>query len=197
MTTQYLTCAATAKLVRKALKEAFPGVRFSVTSHVYSGGASITVKWTDGPNTKQVDAVTSCFEGSYFDGSIDYKGSVYHMLDGQPVSFGADSIHTNRDHSDKAVNKAIDALCRRYGAQMREQGIERPNAEDFNRGRLWAVRIGSFPHDVQGMLHEILARQSDRLAGKSSALLARIFVTHDDGYSRQCGAGVSAVPVDE
>lgn len=30
MTTRYLTCAETAKLVRKALKEAFPDVKFSV-----------------------------------------------------------------------------------------------------------------------------------------------------------------------
>ena len=185
MTTSYLTCAETAKLVRQALKEAFPDVRFSVKSKTYIGGASITVRWADGPNAKQVDAVTGCFEGSYFDGSIDYKGNVYHMLDGQSVRFGADSIHTNREHSDKAVNKAIDALCRRYGAQMREQGIERPTAEDFQRGRLWSVRIGNWHHDVQGMLYEILARQSDRLAGKPSALVARVFVTHDDGYSRR------------
>ena len=43
MTTRYLTCAETAKLVRKALKEAFPDVKFSVRSNVYSGGASLSV----------------------------------------------------------------------------------------------------------------------------------------------------------
>ena len=38
---EYLTCAETAKLVRSALKAAFPGVKFSVCSSTYSGGASI------------------------------------------------------------------------------------------------------------------------------------------------------------
>ena len=50
----YLSCAETAKLVRAALKKAFPGVKFSVKSSVYSMGASIRVGWTDGPVTKAV-----------------------------------------------------------------------------------------------------------------------------------------------
>lgn len=84
MTTQYLTAADTAKLVRKALKEAFPDMKFSVRSHTYSGGASLTVAWTDGPNIKQVEAVTCRFQGSYFDGQIDYKGSIYHLVGASP-----------------------------------------------------------------------------------------------------------------
>ena len=40
---RYLTCAETAKLARAALKQAFPGVRFSVRSDTYAGGASIHV----------------------------------------------------------------------------------------------------------------------------------------------------------
>ncbi|WP_338423309.1 LPD29 domain-containing protein, partial [Xylella fastidiosa] len=49
MATKYLTCAETAKLVRKALKESFPDIKFSVKSSNYSGGASIRVSWIDGP----------------------------------------------------------------------------------------------------------------------------------------------------
>ena len=41
--TKYFTCAETAKLIRQSLKEAFPGVKFSVRSSTYSGGASIDV----------------------------------------------------------------------------------------------------------------------------------------------------------
>lgn len=37
---KYLSCAETAKLLRQALKESFPGVKFSVRSSVYSGGAN-------------------------------------------------------------------------------------------------------------------------------------------------------------
>ncbi|WP_180273430.1 LPD29 domain-containing protein [Pseudomonas amygdali] len=35
MTTRYLTCAETAKLVRKSLKEAFPDAKFSVRGNTY------------------------------------------------------------------------------------------------------------------------------------------------------------------
>lgn len=36
----YQSCAETAKLLRQALKESFPGVKFSVRSSTYAGGAS-------------------------------------------------------------------------------------------------------------------------------------------------------------
>lgn len=69
----YLSCADTAKLVRMALKREFPTTKFSVRSSTYSGGASINVKWIDGPTTKQVDPVVNTFAGADFDGMIDLK----------------------------------------------------------------------------------------------------------------------------
>lgn len=38
MSNKYISCKDTAVMMRKALKEAFPGVKFSVRSDVYSGG---------------------------------------------------------------------------------------------------------------------------------------------------------------
>ncbi len=76
----YLTCAETAKLVRAALKKAFPGVTFSVRSKTYSGGASIDVGWTDGPEPADVEKVTGIYTGARFDGSIDLKTHTYHWL---------------------------------------------------------------------------------------------------------------------
>ena len=87
---KYFTCAETAKLVRQSLKEAFPGVKFSVKSKTYSGGASINVGWTNGPTSKQVSAIVKRFEGSYFDGMSDYKGLNYSAIDGQEVRVRAD-----------------------------------------------------------------------------------------------------------
>jgi hypothetical protein len=81
---EYLSCAETAKLVRAALKKAFPGVKFSVRSSVYAGGASMRVGWTDGPKTKAVEAVTNAYAGGGFDGMIDmaYHTSAWLMPDG-------------------------------------------------------------------------------------------------------------------
>ena len=82
--TEYLTCAETAKLIRKQLKQHFPGVKFSVRSATYSGGASIDIYWTDGPTEAQVSPITSPFAGGRFDGMIDmaYSASSWLNEDG-------------------------------------------------------------------------------------------------------------------
>ena len=77
---EYLSCAETAKLVRVALKKAFPGVKFSVRSSVYSGGASMRVGWIDGPTEKAVKAVAGAYAGGGFDGMIDMAYSVEAWL---------------------------------------------------------------------------------------------------------------------
>src|SRR5271157_5462509 len=87
METKYLSCAETAKFVRTALKKNFPGVKFSVRSSVYSGGASIDVSWVLGPTTKEVDAVAGQYESADFDGSIDMETRYDHwlLLDGSAI----------------------------------------------------------------------------------------------------------------
>jgi hypothetical protein len=108
MTKQYLSCAETAKLVRAALKESFPGIKFSVKSSVYSGGASINVSYENGPTVAQVKAVVNMFEGAYFDGMTDYKGYNYYTMGGVEVSFGANFIFVNR----KMTKGFLEGLCR-------------------------------------------------------------------------------------
>lgn len=80
MTSHYFSCAETAKLVRNELKSRFPGVKFSVRSNTYAGGASINVSWVDGPAAKMVDAVAKQFAGGRFDASIDMAYSVSHWM---------------------------------------------------------------------------------------------------------------------
>jgi hypothetical protein len=77
---EYLSCAETAKLVRAALKKVFPRVKFSVRSSTYSMGASISVRWTDGPSSKAVDKVIEAYAGADFDGMIDLKYDKKHVL---------------------------------------------------------------------------------------------------------------------
>lgn len=194
---KYFSCAETAALVRAALKEAFPGVKFSVRSSTYSGGASMRVEWLDGPNCAQVEAVTGIFEGSYFDGGIDYKGSIYHMLDGQQVSFGADSIHCVRNFSDAAIAAAIDRVHRRYAGNFSDAGIEKPTVEQYKQGALWALQLPGLHlygnQNVQAEIGQALHKRSDRLKVEKSPTAGRVFVTHDDGYSRTNGSGFSAI----
>lgn len=52
------TVVGTAQLIRQALKIAFPGVRFSVTSDSFANGTSVSIAYKDGPTRKQVEQCT-------------------------------------------------------------------------------------------------------------------------------------------
>jgi hypothetical protein len=177
MSDRYLSCAETAKLLRLALKESFPGQKFSVRSSVYAGGASIHVKWMDGPTAKAVEPILSAFKASYFDGMIDYKGSNYHSLDGQEVRFGSDFVFGERRLT-KPMAEAIAAKV----------------AEKYGRSDWAEVHGGEyFGYYVQQAVNG--PNVSDAIAEAEAALgapeplpsktLARIKLTGDDGY----GAG--------
>lgn len=169
MTRKYLSCADTAKLVRKALKESFPGVKFGVRSSSYSGGASISVSWTDGPNIAQVDAVVDVFEGSYFDGSIDYKGSRYALMDGVQVSFGADSVSTSRKYS----RAACERVARRFPElKLRSHGSD--------RGGYW---LEGADYETMYWVRQALSKSSDRLSVRKSATAGKVIYLGNDGYS--------------
>lgn len=146
---QYLTCAETAKLVRAALKREFPGVKFSVRSQTYSGGASIDVKWTDGPTTKRVDPVVKAYAGGDFDGMIDlayhvetwllpdgsaapaysegtegsrgvHEGYAYAPPEGaRLVSMGADYVFTERSYSKAFLEHMTVETCDYWGLEDR------------------------------------------------------------------------------
>ena len=149
MTTETrLSCAETATHLRKALAAAFPGVKFSVRSKVYSMGASITVYWTDGPASSKVQPICDKFSGASFDGMIDLKS--YHdsdltLPDGtvQRVSFGADYVFTSRTVSDYSgqYDRALGLLRQSLG------GIEKvtsPSGGEYERwGDRWLTDLAS------------------------------------------------------
>jgi hypothetical protein len=121
----YLSVAETAKFVRRALKREFPGVKFSVRSDSYSGGASIDVKWTDGPTRRDVERVAKAYAGATFDGMIDLKS--YHSSelyvaddparDGEAVHFGADFVFCERSYSEAFARQVRDDLARHWSRE--------------------------------------------------------------------------------
>jgi hypothetical protein len=188
---KYLSVTETAGMVRKALKESFPGVKFSVRSSSYSGGASIRVGWIDGPNSNQVERVAHVFKGAYFDGMIDYKGSTYSMIDGEQVSFGADFIFCNRDYSDASIQRAIDRVYNKYLGNFREHGVEKPTVEQYKKGQLHSVQVlwigAPYHDDVQSLISACLSKHSDRMSAEKSATASKVIYLGNDGYS-QVGA---------
>lgn len=116
----YLSCAETAKLIRTALKRAFPGFKFSVRSETYAGGASIDVTWTDGPTNALVDPVIKQFCGGRFDGMIDMAYSVSHWLlpDGTTVIASNPGTHgqMGTDPGERNEKPHPDAKLVHFGA---------------------------------------------------------------------------------
>lgn len=186
MTSKYLSCADTAKLLRQALKEAFPGVKFSVRSSTYAGGASIRVGWTDGPTAKMVETVSGKFSGAYFDGMIDYKGYKYHELDGEEVHFGADFIFTERSYSDGVVGNEINAQAVKYG--ITEYMMPGPaTVAAFRKGDFYQVYTAEFSQGRNNLQCEVNAGLAETSFFKPSDVkpsptAERARCTGDDGY---------------
>lgn len=113
---KYFSCAETAKLVRRELKSNFPGVKFSVRSSVYAGGASIDVEWLDGPSRTSVEKVVKQFQGAIFDGMTDSTTYVKSEWEGEEVRFGSDYVNCTRNMSRAFVEAVVQKflLCNKY-----------------------------------------------------------------------------------
>jgi len=118
---------AAAKNIRIELKAAFPGVKFSVSSKRFSMGDSIDVRWTDGPTTKQVDAIINKYSAGSFDGVTDCYN--YSTDDAWTHAFGdAKYVHSNRSYSADLAAQSIKTLVKDYGSD----GV--PTVEEYQRG---------------------------------------------------------------
>lgn len=106
MPTPYISVKDTAVELRKALKAAFPSVKFSVRSDSYAGGASINVRYTDGPRVGPVEKVAKQFAGASFDGMIDLKSYHTSQHEGQEVHWGADFVFVTQDFSPEVTAQA-------------------------------------------------------------------------------------------
>lgn len=184
--TRYLSVAETAKLVRSALRESFPGVKFRVRSHSYAGGASIRIHYSDGPATKLVEAVANQFSGSYFDGMIDYKGSKQHRLDGELVRFMADFVFVDRDLTAGPIASIVRRGLKKYGTATMLSDAE--IFELYRRGNLHEVLPADASYELQHFMDrerwQAMGKWSDRLHVEPSATLARVTFSGDDGYGQ-------------
>jgi hypothetical protein len=67
----YPTPTAAAKGIRVELKQAFPGIKFSVRTSYYSMGDSIHIAWDFGPKTDEVKHIVNKYQEGSFDGMTD------------------------------------------------------------------------------------------------------------------------------
>lgn len=102
---RHSSTAFAAANMRKQLKRAFPGVKFSVRSESFSGGDAIRVSWTNGPTKTQVEEITDRYEKGRFDSQeeiYNYRNSPFTDLFG-----GAKYVSCSRE-----IETDIEMLCR-------------------------------------------------------------------------------------
>jgi hypothetical protein len=106
--------------IKRALREAFPDVKFSVRLSRYSGGHSIDVNWTDGPTDKQIKTILDRFDGEGFDGMTDcsyYCGE--RMFKGERIDLNSGYVRGGRSCSREFMRTVAARVCS-------EMGIEPP-----------------------------------------------------------------------
>ena len=79
---RYIDVVDVAKLVRVALKENFPDIRFSVRSSRYAGGASVVVNWKAGPQQADVMTVVGEYAGACLDGDYSPRPVLHYLRPG-------------------------------------------------------------------------------------------------------------------
>lgn len=146
---------AAAKNIRLELKQAFPGVKFSVKSRRFSGGDAIDVRWIDGPTDAQVTPIVRRFQAGSFDGMTDsytYEQSAWRDAFGD-----ARYISTARDHSARAIESAIRTVFARYAGNLR--GIARPTAADYESGKLCAIPVPGLNDTLSSLIRSTASRR--------------------------------------
>ncbi|MGW1802972.1 LPD29 domain-containing protein [Streptomyces sp. NPDC001984] len=112
----YIDTKYVAAELKRRLQNAFPAVKFNVRKGTGTASAWISVYWTDGPNTAEVEELTRPMQGAQFNGQEDRYESTDNTVTltvkgrkvtGKPL---VDGINTHRETSDDAL-KAAAALC--------------------------------------------------------------------------------------
>lgn len=96
--------------LRRELKAAFPGIKFSVKCDGYD---SVKITWTDGPTKAAVEQISNKYSGGHFDGMED----MYHVTRSPwtEVFGSAKYIFVVRKHSPEAMTAAVQQVCKKYG----------------------------------------------------------------------------------
>jgi hypothetical protein len=108
-----LTPAESSKLLKRELREAFPGTTFSMRLSRGTGYGSVNVRWADGPSYREVERVAGRWEGKSFDGMTDstsyHRRQVGTAKDGTPLISGLGYVLLNHDMSEayRAAQKEV------------------------------------------------------------------------------------------
>lgn len=150
-TGDYASAKLGAKNIRAELKRAFPGVKFSVTSSVYSGGDSVSVHWSYGPTSKEVEKITGKYQEGHFNGMEDIYESSGNLW---PELFGG-AKYVSESREDGDFYKSVAAqLCPFFGIEPPSDGVSFWNlngdrAEDVRQTTRALLSVTGLPAGVE------------------------------------------------
>lgn len=113
-----LSAADAAALIRKNLKAAFPGTKFSVRSARFSQGSSIDVTYTDGPVKTAVEAIAEAYGSRGYDGMNEV------------------TTFSTSDHATLTPEGIVSYRCRSFVHVKRELSVDAMRAIGFDLTRL-------------------------------------------------------------
>jgi hypothetical protein len=113
--------ATIAQQIKKELKAAFPGIKFSCS--MSNGGYSVRVEYVDGPSRLEVEAIAKKHDDSGYDFYSD-------------CHYGSCSVYVYRTFSEQLNNEILDA--------MQAKGYDRECPNTYNERHHWNEAYGYF-----------------------------------------------------
>lgn len=117
------TSSKTAQAIRQELKKEFPKTKFQVTSKSYSGGNSVSIRWTDSITTEKVKEIVAKYEMGSFDGMTDS----YNYDNKNPDIPQVKYVFVSREISDEIRENIIQEIKTTYA-----------DGETFDWGKIFA-----------------------------------------------------------
>lgn len=130
--------AKVASFLRNELKEKFPNVKFTVTSKSYTGGDSVTIKYTYEkgvtPTHDQVNILTFKYEAGKFDGMTDSYEYTNHT-NAPTVKY----VFVDVDY-DNHIKSVSSKIASDYGITEDEQKDQYQYSKKLNESPYYFIR---------------------------------------------------------
>lgn len=137
---KYVDAKDIAVIVRKELKQRWPGTKFSVRTKRASMYAGVHVSWTDGPTEAEVNAVTRPLQSWSHMDNTDYMHSKTTDYGGETFHSGAKSISLSRDFSAEFLTRIANEVCAELGEDVPEIKAWDDGTAYVNSGQSTPVR---------------------------------------------------------
>lgn len=111
-TTKTLPATTSSFLLKKALRRAFPGIKFSCRLSRGTAYGNVSVRWTDGPDEDSVGRIAYVFKAEGFDGMTDSSYAIETSIEvnGETFRSGLGLILLQRDASPAEVDRVVAEL---------------------------------------------------------------------------------------